>query len=437
MAQQSTLPHSRFGRFAKLGGLATSLAGSVIYEGGKNLLSGNKPVISDLVMSPKNAGRISEKLSEMRGAAMKVGQLLSMDVGYLLPKEVSEVFSRLRNDAHQMPMMQVANILDDGLGQNWKNQFKRFAFNPIASASIGQVHSAELKNGKQVAIKLQYPGVRESIDSDINNIAMILNLFRMIPEDVDIAPLIEDARRQLHAEADYVSEAAFLNEFREYVADDERFELPEVIEALSSDKILTTTFMEGIVIDKLYDKPADIRQRVSSALLELALKEVFSFGLVQTDSNFANYLFSETTGKIQLLDFGATRRYPSSSCDNFMQLLKACIESDEETVLKYAIAIGYTSADDESSYQSAIVDLIMTVTMPIRHDGAFDFRHSQLSQLMMEKLMKLRFEQRYTRLPPTDILFLHRKLGGLYLLLSHLGARVNVKHLVHDTLLQS
>ena len=176
MAQQSTLPHSRFGRFAKLGGLATSLAGSVIYEGGKNLLSGNKPVISDLVMSPKNAGRISEKLSEMRGAAMKVGQLLSMDVGYLLPKEVSEVFSSLRNDAHQMPMMQVANILDDGLGQNWKNQFKRFAFNPIASASIGQVHSAELKNGKQVAIKLQYPGVRESIDSDINNIAMILNL---------------------------------------------------------------------------------------------------------------------------------------------------------------------------------------------------------------------------------------------------------------------
>ncbi|MEJ2212711.1 MAG: AarF/ABC1/UbiB kinase family protein [Gammaproteobacteria bacterium] len=400
MAQQSTLPHSRFGRFAKLGGLASSLAGSVIYEGGKNLLSGNKPVISDLVMSPKNASRISEKLSEMRGAAMKVGQLLSMDVGYLLPKEVSEIFSSLRNDAHQMPMLQVADILVDGLGKNWKNEFKRFAFNPIASASIGQVHSAELKNGKQVAIKLQYPGVRESIDSDINNIAMMLNLFRMIPEDVDIAPLIEDARQQLHAEADYVSEAAFLNEFREYVAEDERFELPEVIEALSSDKILTTTFMEGIVI-------------------------------------FANYLFSETTGKIQLLDFGATRRYPSSSCNNFMQLLKACIESDKETVLNYAIAIGYTSVDDESSYQSAIVDLIMTATMPIRHDGAFDFRHSQLSQLMMEKLMKLRFEQRYTRLPPTDILFLHRKLGGLYLLLSHLGARVNVKQLVHDTLLQS
>ena len=435
MAQQSSLPHSRFGRFAKLGGLATSLAGNMLYEGSKTLLSGNKPVLSDLVLTAKNANKISEKLSEMRGAAMKVGQLLSMDVGYLLPKEVSEIFSRLRNDAHQMPMMQVADVMAESVGKHWQDHFKRFAFNPIASASIGQVHSADLKNGKHVAIKVQYPGVKESIDSDINNIAMLLNFFKMIPADVNIDPLIEDARQQLHAEADYKSEAAFLKEFGSYIENDDRFELAEVIEELSSDKILTTSFLDGMVVDKLYDKSNDIRQHVSSALLELALTEVFKFGIVQTDSNFANYLFSESSGKIQLLDFGATRRYSSLSRNQFMQLLNACLVSDKEAILDCAKQIGYTAADDDQSYQASIVDLLLTVTMPIRHEGLFDFRHSQLSQLMMEKLMKLRFEQRYTRLPPTDILFLHRKLGGLYLLLSHLGAKINVKQLVRETLL--
>jgi predicted unusual protein kinase regulating ubiquinone biosynthesis (AarF/ABC1/UbiB family) len=435
MAQQSTIPHSRLGRFAKLGGLATSLAGNLLYEGSKTLLSGNKPVIADLVLSSKNANKIAEKLSEMRGAAMKVGQLLSMDVGYLLPREVSEVFSRLRNDAHQMPMMQIAEVMEKNQGSDWQSHYQRFKFTPIASASIGQVHIAELKDGRQVAIKLQYPGVKESIDSDIDNIAMLLNLFKMIPADVDIAPLIEDARLQLHAEADYKSEAAFLNEFSHFIENDDRFEVAEVIEELSNDKILTTSFLDGEVIDKLYNKSVDVRHNVTSNLLELSLREVFQFGIVQTDSNFANYLYSENTGKIQLLDFGATRRYSQLMRNQFMVLLNACLTSDKQAVLESAYEIGYTSEDDNKNYQDAIVDLILTVTMPICHEGEFDFRHSQLSQLMTDKLMKLRFEQRYTRLPPTDILFLHRKLGGLYLLLSHLGANLNVNQLVRHTLL--
>lgn len=434
MAQQSTLPHSRFGRMAKLGGLATSLAGSMLYEGSKTLLSGSRPALTDLVLTSKNASRISEKLSEMRGAAMKVGQLLSMDVGFILPRQVSEVFSRLRNDAHQMPMLEVASVMAENLGADWQDHFRRFNFTPIASASIGQVHAAELTNGQQVAIKLQYPGVKQSIDSDINNVSLLLNFFKMIPSDVDIAPLIEDARLQLHAEADYESEAAFLKEFSSLIRHDDRFEVAEVIDQLSNDKILTTTFLEGQVIDKLYDRSNDVRQHVSKALLELSLKEVFHYGLVQTDSNFANYLYDEEPGSIQLLDFGATRGYSRSRRETLMQMFESCLLGNKHAILNSAIEIGYTSAEDDNNYQEAIVDLLLTVTMPVRHDGDFDFRNSELSQVMMDKLMKLRFEQRYTRLPPTDILFLHRKLGGLYLLLSHLGAKFNVNQLVRHTL---
>ncbi len=435
MAQQSTLPHSRLGRFAKLGGLATSLAGSMLYEGGKTLLSGNKPVLADLVLSPENASKVSGKLSEMRGAAMKVGQLLSMDVGYLLPRPVSEVFSSLRNDAHQMPMMQVAEVMSENIGTGWQDHFRRFAFSPIASASIGQVHSAELINGERVAIKLQYPGVKESIDSDIDNIAMLLNFFKMIPPDVDIAPLIENARSQLHEEADYEREAVLLNDFASFVEHDDRFELAQVIDELSNDKVLTTTFLDGQVVDKLFDRSTKERQHISNALLELSLREVFQFAIVQTDSNFANYLYSDNSGKIQLLDFGAARRYPPLMREKFMGMLNACLDCDKQQILNSAIELGYTTSKDNKNYQDAIIDLLQTVTMPIRHEGEFDFRHSQLSQQMMDKIMTLRFEQRYTRLPPTDILFLHRKLGGLYLLLSHLGAKINVNRLVRNTLL--
>lgn len=434
MAPQSSLPHSRFGRFARLGGLATSLAGNVLYQGSKTLLSGNRPVFADLVLSPGNARKISAKLAEMRGAAMKVGQLLSMDVGYLMPKEVAALFEGLRNDAHQMPMLQVAKVMSENIGQDWQAHFKRFSFTPIASASIGQVHAAELKDGTQVAIKLQYPGVKESIDSDIDNIALLLNLFRLIPADLDIQPLIEDARQQLHTEADYFSEADYLREFSTYIRNDERFELAQIVSDLSNHSVLTTTFLDGSVVDSLIDSKASTRQRVSHALLELALREVFQFGLVQTDSNFANYLYSEHSGRIQLLDFGASRHYSPDMRSRFIKMLEASLAEDAEQIRQLAIEIGYTGEEDDRGYQDAIVDLILTVTMPVRHDGEFDFTSSRLSELMMQKLMKLRFEQRYTRLPPVEILFLHRKLGGLYLLLAHLGARINVRQLVQDTL---
>ena len=432
MARESRITHSRLGRLAKLGGLATSVAGNVLLQGSKSLISGNRPVLSDLVLSPGNARKVSKKLSEMRGAAMKVGQLLSMDVGYLLPAEVSEIFANLRNDAHQMPMLEVNQQMTGALGDNWQQHFKRFHFQPVASASIGQVHLAEMQNGQMVAVKLQYPGVKESIDSDIDNIAMLLDFLKLIPADLDIQPLIEDARLQLHAEADYRQEAEFITEFARFLSNDDRFELARVEQQLSSESVLTTDFLGGDVIDTCKFESYQTRQHVSEALLELALKEVFHFGLVQTDSNFANYLFDKNSHKIQLLDFGASRHYDADTQKHLSGLLIASMENDEEAILTSAQEIGYTSTDDEQSYQDMIVDLIQTVTLPLRHQGRFDFSSSQLSQLMMDKLVKLRFEQRYTRLPPADILFLHRKLGGLYLLLAHLGAKIDVAEIVND-----
>ncbi len=430
MTRQSTLRSSRGGRMAMLGGLATGMAGQIIADGTRQLVRGKKPLLSELVLSNGNARRISNTLSKMRGAAMKVGQLLSMDVGYLLPPEIAGLFANLRQDAHFMPMTEVAETLHRELGPDWQKQFKRFGFTPIAAASIGQVHEAELHNGQRVAVKIQYPGVAESIDSDIRNVQMILKMLNLIPEGVNIDDLIEDARLQLHDEADYRKEATLLDEFAVRLAEDDRFVVPDVLHELSGSKVLTMSFLSGGALENIRTASPQLRQQVGEALMALSLKEVFEWGLVQTDPNFANYFYDNDSGRIGLLDFGATRHYPPERQQQLHQLLAASLEQDHEKIKQTAIAVGYLAADDDLHYQQAIIQLLDTVTEPLRAYGEFDFKNNDLGEQMSEQLIELRVRQKFARIPPTDILFLHRKLGGLYLMLTHLGVSLDVSRLL-------
>jgi predicted unusual protein kinase regulating ubiquinone biosynthesis (AarF/ABC1/UbiB family) len=170
MQQQRPVPASRFSRLVQLGRLGSGIAGGVVGEGLRQLGSGNRPKAADLLLTPANARRLAERLAEMRGAAMKLGQLLSMEAGDVIPDPLPEILSRLREQANPMPLGQVADVLDAAWGEGWKNRFRRFHFTPLAAASIGQVHEAETKDGRRLAIKIQYPGIARSIDSDLDNV---------------------------------------------------------------------------------------------------------------------------------------------------------------------------------------------------------------------------------------------------------------------------
>jgi len=158
----SAVPSGRLSRFAKLGSLATGVAGGMLAEGARQIAKGNRPKARDMLLTPGNAKRITDQLAQLRGAAMKVGQLMSMDTGDLLPPEMTEVLARLRSDAKSMPLSQLNKVLEDNWGKSWNLKFKQFSFEPVAAASIGQVHSAHTKDGRHLALKIQYPGVRES-----------------------------------------------------------------------------------------------------------------------------------------------------------------------------------------------------------------------------------------------------------------------------------
>jgi predicted unusual protein kinase regulating ubiquinone biosynthesis (AarF/ABC1/UbiB family) len=296
-----------------LGSLATGVAGAMLAEGARQLAQGNRPKMSDLLLTPANARRVADQLAQLRGAAMKVGQLISMDAGDLLPPELGNILARLRSDARPMPKKQLEGVLLANWGPDWHKQFREFSFKPVAAASIGQVHQAHTLDGRHLAIKIQYPGVRQSINSDVDNVATLLRLSGLLPKGLDIGPLLKDAKRQLHDEADYLREGSYLQRYGELLAQAPEYLVPALHSDLTTQSVLAMSFVDGVEVESLMEAPQAERDRVATLLIQLLMRELFEFRLVQTDPNFANYRFAPLTRQLILLDFGPTRPFNLNS----------------------------------------------------------------------------------------------------------------------------
>jgi len=426
------VPFRRLSRLAGLGGMAVNIAGGMAAKGVKELASGNRPKIENLFMTPSNALKMTKQLSKMRGAAMKIGQMISMDSGDLLPKEFADVLARLRADARHMPRDQLLEMLDAELGADWPDKFYHFNQHPIAAASIGQVHRAFLEDGQALALKVQYPGVRESIDSDINNVASLLRLSRMVPANMDIDPIIEEARRQLHQEADYVQEAAYLERFNALLADDEDFWLPEYFPDLSTDRVLAMSYIPGRSIDSLEEADQDIRNHVVSLLVTLTMRELFEFKLMQTDPNFANYMYDPDSERIVLLDFGASRDIDDDLVDGYRQLLRAFLSGEGARVYDVMVDMGFMPENMDEDTRVQVQDLIEMAIGPLTVDAPFDFGSNPMAIQMREKAMELSMNRELWHAPPASTIFIQRKLGGVYMLATRLKAEINIHALLRD-----
>ena len=373
-------------------------------------------------------------MSQLRGAAMKVGQLLSMDAGDLLPAELAELLARLRADARHMPMSEVVAVMRQSHGEGWEHQFKRFSFTPLAAASIGQVHVAQSQTGRHLALKIQYPGIRQSIDSDVDNVVTLLNVSRLLPKGLDLQPLLQEAKRQLQQEADYLREAEHLRRFAVLLKDAPDFLVPGVDADLTRANILAMDFLEGEPIESLTTATQATRNRVAGLLLELLFRELFEFGMIQTDPNFANFLYNARTGQLGLLDFGATRHYSDTVTEAYRGLLGAALLEDRKAMAENAQAIGYFKEDIHARQRAAVMDLFVLATEPARTRGRFDFGASDLAVRIRDAGMALNLDQGSWHTPPADAVFLHRKLGGLYLLAARLRAKVDVRAMLEPHL---
>lgn len=433
-SSHSKVPANRLSRLGSLASLAGRVAGGMLAEGARQLAKGEKPNKASLLLTTDNLRRVTDKLAHLRGAAMKVGQLLSMDAGDILPPELAEILSKLRANANPMPHKQLTQVLRTELGENWLNHFSDFQFVPLAAASIGQVHLAYHDDGRKLAVKIQYPGIKSSIDSDVDNVATLLRVSGLLPASVDYKGLLQEAKQQLKQEADYTREAGFLQRYQQLLASDKRYLLPQVLPELSSANLLTMTYVDGVPTESLQHEPQPVRDRVIQQLFSLLFRELFDFKLVQTDPNFANYLYNRDSAQLVLLDFGACRDYPVKISNAYRNLFAAAIQQDSTALEQALTDIGFFSQHILPAQKQAVLALVQLACEPLQHNGEFDFGQSDLASRLRDAGTKLSMQQNYWHTPPADALFLHRKIAGLYLLAARLKARVDVKLLLQPFL---
>lgn len=422
------VPSGRLERLARLGGLATDIAARSTVRAIGDLRQGRRPDTASLLLSPSTIGRLTSELARMRGAAMKLGQLLSMDAGDLLPPELAEILSRLRNQADFMPPAQLKTVLNANWKANWLDHFSTFEVRPIAAASIGQVHRATLRNGQRVAIKIQYPRIAQSIDSDIANIGALLRLSGLFPKGFDLAPYLDEARRLLREETDYLREGASLTRFRERHAGADGIIVPQYFPEWSTAEVLTMEYIEGQTLDTAAGLPQVERDRIVSKLVDLFLYEVFEIGEMQSDPNFANYLINND-GCIALLDFGAVRPLPAHLQEYLRAFMTAGMTNEREQLRKLATDIGYLTTGD-ALHNEQIFRMILEVFSDLRGEAIFDFASATLPQRLQSDMIELVENGYQPPLLPMEILYLHRKAAGLFLLGSRLKARANIKYLI-------
>ena len=428
------VPSSRLSRIGRLGSLAGRIAGNVVSQGAGQLLKGEKPALSSLLLTPKNISNIADQLASMRGAAMKLGQLISMDAGDFLPEELAVILGRLRDDADPMPKDQLIATLNQSWGDKWQDDLLYFSFAPIAAASIGQVHKVITMDGRMLAVKVQYPGVKKSIDSDVDNVATLIKLTGLVPKSLDINPLLQEAKAQLHQEADYMREADMLNRYRALVESTDilckgnnAFVIPQTFAPLTTSTVLAMDFIEAQDLDALLNEPQDVRDAVMTALMTLFFNEIFHFKLLQSDPNLANYQFKPDTKEIVLLDFGATRDVPDAISAQYQALLNSAAANDRAMMQQAAFRIGLIDESHSQTQVDAVINIGMEACEAIRCEGAYDFGQSDLIARLHEKGMALTMEHNFWHTPPVDALFIHRKLGGLFLLAKRLKAKVDMR----------
>jgi predicted unusual protein kinase regulating ubiquinone biosynthesis (AarF/ABC1/UbiB family) len=428
------VPSGRLSRLGVFGRLAGGVAGGVLAEGARRLAEGQRPHLRDLLLTPGNVGRVADQLSHLRGAAMKLGQMISMDAGDFLPTELSQILARLRDRAHHMPPAQLQQVLARAWGADWRRRFAWFDAAPMAAASIGQVHRARTHDGGDLAIKVQYPGVRESIDADVDNVATLLRVSGALPKTLDIAPLLAEAKRQLHEEADYVREGEQLERFGALLADDPAYVVPVLDPAFSGANVLAMTFLKGVPIETLVEADQATRDRATASLIALVLRELFEFGLMQTDPNFANYRYQPETGTLVLLDFGATRPVASSTADGYRHLLHAGLSGSRDAVRDAAIAVGFLGEAAVLRHRVLIDRMIDVILVELNRPGPFDFGDRAFVGVLREQGMAMAADRDTWHVPPADTLFVQRKISGTALLAARLKARVDVRAMVARSL---
>ncbi|KAL1732349.1 ABC1 family-domain-containing protein [Schizophyllum commune] len=397
--------------------------------------SGSENQSSSLMMTEANIGRLVSKLSQMRGAALKLGQFMSIQDTHVLPPDLDAVFRRVQDSAHYMPDAQFETVMREALGDEWMSNFASFERVPFAAASIGQVHRAELKARTiPVAVKVQFPNIARSIASDLGYLRTLLTAGRLLPKGLFLNKTLEVMKGELADECDYTREAGMARKFSGFVEFDNRFMVPWVWSG-STKEVLVMERVNGISIgeERVKRLPKEKRDDIAARVIELCLRELFTWRTMQTDPNWSNFLWDEREDKIQLVDFGATREYSKEFMDSWLRLLQAAASGDRDACVRWSTQVGYlTGAEDEVMVDAHVRSMTLLAT-PFRSTTPMPVSFGPTSSWaditnQIRALIPTMLKHRLTP-PPRETYSLNRKLSGAFLLAARLDATVDTRAL--------
>ncbi len=431
MSKKKTIPKSAFKRSMKLFGAAAQIAskeiGNKVKSSLKNKIEENTPEIVKLRI--EQAKILTENLGQLKGAAMKVGQMLGTEASDFLPQEALDVLAKLQSDAPEVDFDIMYKQIISDIGEEKFKQLKNFNKNPIASASIGQVYEAELADGTEVVLKVQYPGVADSIESDIKVLKKVTEpLLKISGRKIDLNEIFEEIADTLKLEADYVNEKKATIKYKKNISGYNQFVVPDIVEKFCGKKVLCTTKIKGVPVSQwLKTNPSyEDRLIIGRSVLDSFMLEFYEFGFVQTDPNFGNYFVQEDSLKLVLLDFGSTKSYTKSFIKHYKKLLHTMRLGDHESILKSQYDANMISEKESQETKDKFIKMLEVSVEPFNEASQpFNFSDPGYSKRSRESVIAFTSAIKFSP-PPRDLIFLHRKLGGVFNLLKNIDIKLDL-----------
>lgn len=425
---------SVFSRGLSLAKLTVSTSTSLAAHGLNTLLSTDEEKSEKWkVFLASRAGELTEHMGKLKGSVMKAGQLLSMYGEHFLPKEANELLKNLQSQSPPVDWPQMEKILASQLSAEQRAELE-IDPDSVGSASLGQVHRARIEQSNEwIALKIQYPDIDKAIDSDLKAIRSLLSLLKILPKSVRTDQLFNEVRTMLLQEIDYVQEAEATTRYRERLSGHPHFIVPKVYPDFSNAKILATSYEKGLGADDpaVQALSQERRNKIAFLFLELYFKELFEWGIVQTDAHLGNYkirLNLDGDDQLVLLDFGAVRTYSKDFLLPYYRMIHAGLMQDQTALKAAARELKFIEPGDDPKLVQLFEEFCGLTIEPFLGQE-FDWKNTDLPKRATKKAFEI-MQKFSLRAPPEEILFLDRKTGGVFIFLSVLGAKINARELL-------
>lgn len=416
-----------FSRTFSLAKLSTQLTAGLASQKMSGLLKNSQSKeLSFQNFIKKQTLNFAQEIGELKGSLMKAGQMLSVYGEYFFPPEVNAILKTLQNESPALEWKKMETILK----KEWSPELLaelEIETEPLASASMGQVHRARLKSSQEaVVIKIQYPGVEQAIESDLKALKKFLLLIEALPKNLSLDPLMQEMKEMLVQETDYVRECELMELYREKLGNDSRYIIPKVFKKYCTSRVIVMSFERGLKADDpvVQSLSQERRNRLASNFLELYFKELFQWHLIQTDPHLGNYrLRMDPMGQDQivLFDFGATKKFPTEFMQNYARMILGAIEKSDDFI-QASYNLGFIRPDDDPKLIQVFRDFCYQTVEPFH--GPYNWKKTDLPHRLTQIAIQI-LKDFPLRTPPREIVFLDRKTGGVFIFLSVLGAQLD------------